>query len=81
MVARVPDNTRLNPDGVLSIDDLVPGVWVPLSVSVPGRTLTQVQKLDKMSVEETAGEGEVIKVTLSPAYTEAFVEGDVVLDE
>lgn len=81
MVARVPDNTRLNPDGVLTIDDLVPGVWVPLSVSVPGRTVTQVQKLDKMSVEETAGEGEVIKVTLSPAYTEAFVEGDVVLDE
>jgi hypothetical protein len=74
LVVRIPDNTRLNPNGVLSIDDLVPGVWIPLTASLPGRTLSQMQKLDKMSVEETAGNGEVITVTLSPAYQETFVE-------
>jgi hypothetical protein len=81
MVVRIPDNTRLNPDGVLTIDDLVPGTWIPLSASLPGRTLTQMQKLDKMSVEETAGEGEVIKVTLSPAIVETFVETDADLND
>lgn len=74
LVARVPDNTRLNPNGVLTIADLVPGTWVPLTASLPGRTVNQMQKLDNMSVEETASGGEVIKVTLSPAYTEKFVE-------
>lgn len=67
LVARVPDNTSLNPAGVLSVDDLVPGVWVPLTVSVPGRTVSQIQKLDNMTVEESADVGEVITVTLSPA--------------
>jgi hypothetical protein len=67
LVARVPDNTTLNPAGVLSVADLVPGVWVPLTVDVPGRTVSQVQKLDNMTVEESAGVGEVITVTLSPA--------------
>lgn len=74
LVVRIPDNTRLNPNGVLTIADLVPGVWIPLSASLPGRSLNQMQKLDNMSVEETASGGEVIKVTLSPAYAEAFVE-------
>lgn len=73
-VVRVPDNTRLNPNGVLSIDDLVPGVQIPLTISVPGRTVSQMQKLDSMTVEETANQGEVIKVTLSPATAERFVE-------
>jgi hypothetical protein len=76
LVARVPDNTRLNPDGVLTIDMLVPGTWVPLSASLPGRTVQQMQKLDSMTVEETAGKGEEIKVTLSPAYTDTFVEDE-----
>lgn len=81
LVVRVPDNTRLNPNGTLTMDDLVPGTWIPLSASLPGRTLVQMQKLDKMSVEETAGEGEVIKVTLSPAYVETFVETDSDLND
>lgn len=75
LVVRVPDNTRLNPNGVLTIADLVPGVWIPLSASLPGRTVEQMQKLDSMTVEETAANGEEIKVTLSPAYAETFVEG------
>lgn len=74
LVVRVPDNTSLNPNGVLTISDLVPGVWIPLSASLPGRTVQQMQKLDSMTVEETGEGGETISVTMSPAYQEIFVE-------
>jgi hypothetical protein len=74
LVVRIPDNTRLNPNGVLTIEDLVPGVWIPLTADLPGRTISQMQKLDNMTVEETAEGGEEIKVTLSPAYPERYVE-------
>jgi hypothetical protein len=67
IVVRVPDNTTINPAGVLSVADLVPGVWVPLTASLPGRTLSQMQKLDTMSVEESASADETITVVLSPA--------------
>lgn len=76
LVVRIPDNTRLNPNGVLTISDLVPGTWIPLSASLPGRTVSQMQKLDSMTVEETAENGEEIKVTLSPAYAQTFVEDE-----
>lgn len=74
LVVRIPDNTRLNPNGVLTISDLVPGVWIPLSATLPGRTVSQMQKLDNMTVEETADTGEQIKITLSAAYAQTFVE-------
>ena len=74
LVVRIPDNTRLNPKGVLTIEDLVPGVWIPMTANLPGRTISQMQKLDNMSVEETGENGEEIKVTLSPAYPEKYVE-------
>jgi hypothetical protein len=74
LVVRIPDNTRLNPNGVLTVDDLVPGVWIPLTATLPGRTISQMQKLDTMTVEETAENGEEIKVTLSPAYPARYVE-------
>lgn len=67
LVVRIPDNTSLNPAGVLSVSDLVPGVYIPLSAKLPGRTVSQLQKLDNMSVEESADADEVIQVTLSPA--------------
>lgn len=66
VVVRVPENSTLNPRGVLSIDDLVPGVHVPLQAELPGRSLSQLQKLDNMNVEETK-DGESITITLSPA--------------
>lgn len=66
VVVRVPDNSTLNPDGVLSISDLVPGTFVPLVANLPGRYLNQMQKLDKVTFEENP-EGETIQVTLSPA--------------
>jgi hypothetical protein len=77
LVVRIPDNTRLNPNGVLTVDDLVPGTWIPLTAKMPGRTLSQMQKLDSMTVEETAKGGEIVSVTLSPAYADSkFVEDD-----
>jgi hypothetical protein len=66
IVVRVPDNSTLNPQGAVAIVDLVPGVWLPLQAELPGRSLSQIQKLDKMTVEETA-DGETIQVTLHPA--------------
>jgi len=66
VVVRVPDNSSLNPNGSLAIGDLVPGVHMPLIADLPGRTLSQMQKLDRVTVEET-GKGEAIKVILSPA--------------
>jgi hypothetical protein len=63
---------------VLTISDLVPGVWIPLSASLPGRTVQQMQKLDSMTVEETAESGETIKVVMSPAYQEIFVEDELI---
>ena len=73
-VVRIPDNTRLNPNGVLSIENLVPGVHIPLTADVPGRTISQMQKLDSMAVEETGDNGETITVTLSPAIPDTYVE-------
>lgn len=64
-VVRVPDNTGLNPNGKLQPNFLVPGVWVPLSTRVSGQTLTQMQKLDSMTVEEVEAKT-TVQVVLSP---------------
>ena len=66
VVVRVPDNSTLNPNGILTIEDLVPGVFIPLRADLPGRSLSQMQKLDRMTVEETK-DGEIINVVMSPA--------------
>lgn len=76
LVVRIPDNTSLNPEGVLTVEDLVPGVHIPLTAKLPGRTLTQMQKLDSMSVEEDSETGEQIKVILSPAPSDKYLEED-----
>lgn len=63
---RVPDSSSLRLSYNLGINELVPGVQVPLSATLNSRTLTQVQKLDMLRVEESS-QGETISVTLSPA--------------
>lgn len=75
---RVPDGSTLNPNGAVSIADLVPGVWMPLRADLPGRRLLQMQKLDKVDVEEEGDTGESIRVTLSPApgHGAAFEEDE-----
>ena len=66
IIVRVPDNSALNPQGMVSIDDLVPGTRFPLIATLAGRTFSQLQKLDSMQVKETP-EGETVSVTLSPS--------------
>jgi hypothetical protein len=66
---RIPDNSSLNPNGVLKMKHLVPGIHVPLFVDHHGRALRQMLKLNAVSVEETA-RGETIKVKLGPSTAE-----------
>ena len=72
LVVRVPDGSTVNPTGSLSMRDLFPGVRIPLLGNLPGRTFSQMQKLDHVRFEETGGSGvaegvgESITVTMSP---------------
>lgn len=63
---RVPDNSSIRLSDTLTINDLVPGVQMPLRATLNVRPLHQLQKLDLMTVTERP-EGETIQVTLSPA--------------
>lgn len=65
VVVRVPDNTTLNPGTVISIQQLVPGVVVPLRSTGTLRTVVADQKLDSLRVVEESG-SETITITLSP---------------
>jgi hypothetical protein len=66
VIVRVPDNTTLNPNVEVGINQLVPGVWIPVRSVNTLRPVTQMQKLDRLTVHEEKGE-ETITVTLSPA--------------
>jgi hypothetical protein len=67
MVLSVPAGSTLRPDRADTLMDfLVPGVWFPVRATKTLRRLTQMQKLDSVTFEETEA-GETIKVTLSPA--------------
>lgn len=63
---RVPDGSRLNPNSPIRLEDLVPGVLVPLRATLTARTFSQMQKLRKVKVSEN-GDGEQIQITLVPA--------------
>lgn len=65
VVVRVPDNTTLNPDVALSIQQLVPGVVIPLRSTGTLRTVVASQKLDSITVTEEGGK-ETITLTMSP---------------
>lgn len=65
VVVRVPDNTTLNPNTVLSIQHLVPGVVIPLRSTGTLREVVGNQKLDSITVTEEKGK-ETITVTMSP---------------
>lgn len=62
---RVPDNSSVILSDHLTINMLVPGVQVPLRATLNARPLAQVQKIDSVTVTETA-KGENIQVTLTP---------------
>lgn len=75
VVVRIPDGSRINPQtSVLEMKYLVPGVHIPLRADLPGRTLSQVQKLDEVRVEWNPEEGETFGVVLSPAPGEPASE-------
>lgn len=63
---RVPDNSGIRLSPGLSINDLVPGVHMPLLATLNARQVSQMQKLDHVTITETA-EGETIQVVLLPA--------------
>lgn len=66
IVVRIPDNSRLSPDCGLTIDDLVPGVRIPLSATQTCKKVKQEQKLDVVTFTLDQSD-EVITVTMSPA--------------
>lgn len=65
VVVRVPDNTSLSPDCTISIQQLVPGVVIPLRSTGTLRSVIGLQKLDSITVTEENG-NETITVTMSP---------------
>lgn len=76
VVVRVPDNTTLSPDTVISIQHLVPGVVVPLRSTGTLRKVVASQKLDSVKVVQDS-KGEKISITLSPfSRDDAALEGD-----
>jgi hypothetical protein len=66
LVARVPDNSGLSPHAPVSINQLVPGVWIPLRVEEIVQPFAQMQKLDTLNVTVEDGK-ETVAVVLSPA--------------
>lgn len=62
---RIPDNSSIRLDETLTINDLVPGVQIPVLATLNARRTSQMQKLDHLTVTEDAT-GENIQVTLVP---------------
>jgi hypothetical protein len=58
--------------GKLKITDLVPGVYMPLRANFHGLEVSQMQKLQSVTISETE-KGENVQITLTPA-TQADVE-------
>lgn len=69
-VVRMPDGTRVNPQGTLRLEDLVPGVRIPLRASLTAIELVQMQKLNTVKVESTPENGEVIAISMTTAPKE-----------
>lgn len=63
---RIPDNSAVLLSDAITIDDLVPGVQVPLRATLSARQFSQMQKIDHVTVTETAANGETIQLTLVP---------------
>jgi len=63
---RIPDNSTIFLSADVGINALVPGVQVPLRATLNARDLAQQQKIDSVTVTETA-DGENVQVTLTPA--------------
>lgn len=71
----VPDNSTLNPKGVLSMDLLVPGTYIPFRAVTPIRTVNQMQKLNSVNVTETPA-GEQVQISMSPSTKSDETSGE-----
>lgn len=63
---RIPDNSGVLLTDTLTIQDLVPGVQIPLRATLNARKLAQLQKIDHVKVIEDASD-ERVQLTLTPA--------------
>lgn len=66
VVVRVPDNAAVSVDAPVTLDQLVPGVWIPVRATGTVREVTQWQKLDSVTVG-VGPTGESVRVVMSPA--------------
>jgi hypothetical protein len=68
LIVNVPDGSQLDPRAPVGINDLIPGVQVPVTTSQTCRQVAANLRLQRLSV--TYGEaGEAVRVTLVPAGT------------
>lgn len=74
-IVRIPDSSTLNPTSQITLDQLVPGVQVPLRLDIAGRVYSQMQKLDRVVVSEGPG-GETVQISLSPAVNTGLIDGE-----
>jgi hypothetical protein len=71
MVLQVPANAGLSPFAPVTIDELVPGVWVPVRSVQSCREFTQWTKLDSVeAIWTTAGETVTVSLSTAPARRE-----------
>lgn len=69
---RIPDNSTIILSDAVGINDLVPGVQIPLLATLNARSMDQMQKIDHVTVTEAGGQAETIQVTLTPATRPDF---------
>jgi len=70
MTIKVPENSSINPKGVLgNMDYWVPGIYIPLRGKIGSFEVNQLQKLQKLTVTET-DKGETVQMSLYPASTQ-----------
>lgn len=66
LILDVPDGAQLDPDAPVGIQDLVPGVIVPVTSTQTCRQVYADLRLTRLAVTYTSSEGEAVKVTLAP---------------
>lgn len=70
---RVPDNSSIRLNDSLTINDLVPGVEIPVLATLNARQMSQKQKLDHLQVTEDST-GENVQIVLVPTTNDDIPE-------
>lgn len=68
LIVNVPDGSQLAPNAPVGINDLIPGVQVPVTTSQTCRVVAADLRLQRLSVSYGA-DGESVRVTLVPTGT------------